>query len=169
MNLISYFSPNENGDSNIAFMRFSEEGELLSRFVYDPDFGLFAYDGSLTPDGGMIAVGYAEKYNTSDYLLVKTGRDGMVETSVPLGSRPTLHISPNPSKGSAQLLLESEATGEATIRLFDFTGKLIHETQDRKQGQRLERAFDLADLASGTYFWQVCVGEQCAGAQWIRH
>lgn len=169
MNLISYFSPNETGESNVTFMRFSEEGELLSRFVYDPDFDLFAYDGSLTPDGGMIAVGYAEKYNTSDYLLVKTGRDGMVEASVPLGSRPTLHVSPNPSKGSAQLLLESEATGEATIRLFDFTGKLIYETQDRKQGQRLEQAFDLPDLPPGAYFWQVCVGEQCAGAQWIRH
>lgn len=168
MNLISYFSPNENGDGNIAFMRFSEEGELSSRFVYDPDFNLFIFDGALASDGSMVAVGYAEKYNTLDYLLVKTGRDGMVEASVPLGSRPTLQISPNPSNGRAQLLLESEATGEATIRLFDFTGKMIQEAHGRKQGQRLEQAFDLPDLPPGVYFWQVCIGEQCAGAQWIK-
>jgi Secretion system C-terminal sorting domain len=169
MSVISYFSPNDTGDNQIAFTRFLNEGQFHSRTVYYPNFDMFIYDGILLPDNSMAAVGYARKSNTEDYLLVKTERNGLVAISSPLGVKPTLQISPNPSDGRAQLLLESEATGEVVLRLFDATGKLVRETQDRKQGQRFQHSFDLPNLPPGTYFWQACAGEQCAGTQWIKN
>lgn len=79
-----------------------------------------------------------------------------------------LVVTPNPTRGDAQLRFTTVETGIATIRVFDATGRVVMEQQTQVlPGTNQVSLQRLNQLAEGTYAAQVMVGSERMNTQFI--
>jgi len=73
-----------------------------------------------------------------------------------------IHFFPNPATGSVTLALETDYSGEATLTLYDLTGKQMKTATLSLEGGAFRTDIGLGSLPTGIYMAQV----QAGGAQW---
>ncbi len=73
-----------------------------------------------------------------------------------------IHFFPNPATGSVTLALETDYSGEATLTLYDLTGKQMKTVTLSLEGGAFRTDIGLGDLPTGIYMAQV----QAGGVQW---
>ena len=71
----------------------------------------------------------------------------------------SLNVSPNPSKGRAELNLELVKNAQVKIAIYSLTGQLIEDVYDNNVNQ-LNLSLDLENLREGLYFVRIAINEQ---------
>ena len=71
-----------------------------------------------------------------------------------------IHFFPNPATGSVTLALETDYSGEATLTLYDLTGKQMKTATLSLEGGAFRTDIGLGDLPTGIYMAQVRAGNE---------
>ncbi len=98
------------------------------------------------------------------YRLQQVDYDGQFEYSkivnVQIKNSASIQFFPNPATGSVTLVLETDYSSEATLSLFDATGKQVkNQTLPLKSGT-FRLSIGLGDLPPGIYMAQVQAGQE---------
>jgi hypothetical protein len=76
------------------------------------------------------------------------------------GPNAIINISPNPATTFANITFRSNTTAQATVLLFDYSGKqLVNKMVTVAPGDNIIQLNDLSGLSAGLYFVKVKVGE----------
>jgi uncharacterized delta-60 repeat protein len=126
-------------DTDITTLTYSSTGTLKARRTYNgPGHGMDLTAGMvIDPTGGIFVGGSSDAANSlSDLVLLKDDSLG-ISVDAPGGAGPPVAFRirsafPNPSHGSARLVLEIPASAELTVRIFDLQGRLVRTVADKR-------------------------------------
>lgn len=71
-----------------------------------------------------------------------------------------LVISPNPTKGILNILIQSATNNEVTINLFDLQGRKVFNTSKKSNSGIFNSALDFSELANGVYLIDIQQGNK---------
>ncbi len=75
-------------------------------------------------------------------------------------TRSDLSLFPNPANGNVTFTLESDYVGEATLTLYDLTGKQVKTQLLSLEGDTFRSEIGLGDLPAGIYLAQLQAGRE---------
>jgi putative heme degradation protein len=85
----------------------------------------------------------------------------MKMNTIPEGSTSALRVYPNPASRKFTVEYQSAVAGEAQMRLFDASGKVIHEQDVKvKSGTNSYEVMLKSQPASSTYILQMVQGDE---------
>lgn len=157
------------GDVPFWVTRHNTDGSLDSDFSTDGSttvglsgFDTYARAMDLTPSGDLIVGGYENSADPDLRLLkLKTGLNIGVNE---LESR-TVSIYPNPTTNVLHLDLSEFEAGMKAIRVFDGTGRLVHESSANESKVKL----DIESLAGGIYTGTIVSKNEVATIQFSKN
>lgn len=78
-------------------------------------------------------------------------------------------VYPNPSTGNFKVPVQSNAGGEAELKLFDMSGKLVSQKKERLSSGKIEIAFSNQNLQKGIYLLWIKTPEGAVSQKVIIH
>jgi hypothetical protein len=104
---------------------------------------------------------YKAGKNPGEYYVVTTDKNGCVNTSnkIKLTGAAAMVIWPNPASSNFTVKLNSDATGEAVISLYNSSGRKILEKRTEKNNTELLYQMIGGQLMKGIYTLEIIVNE----------
>ena len=160
----TYNNGNGGGELFLFDDRFGWQG-----FTYGTSDLEMGYGVDFTIDGGYIACGFTEGYNSNipNVYLVKVDTSGIATNILAIRENPdvseiaTTHIYPNPVENEATVLLDSHSpiNGELNLELVDVSSRTVKIISNANWKFDTERnascKIEVSNLNTGVYFYTI--------------
>jgi hypothetical protein len=161
INLLSFTAVPQENEVRLVWSTASELGNDYFEIERTADGETFETIGRVQGAGNSNKVLHYHTYDQrplsgkSYYRLVQTDYDGKQTRSelvaIEMAPRATAVITPNPSRTRMELLYYSEIEGDAVVKIYDVTGKLVHSSNYYVTKGNNTIPFEVSNYTVGLY------------------
>jgi len=137
--------------------------------------------GTYVPAGGQVSRTFSGLQPATYYVRQRTGMNcfsfagpftiscgSTRDLGVNFDEKTEVSVYPNPTRGEFSVSFNAEANADATVNLYDMTGKLLSSSDIKTIEGLNETSFNVKDFTAGVYMLKVTIGDRVVTSKVIK-